>query len=119
MIRHASLHRGGHAQGLVDANKVVVHGGQSEGTRVVLYFLAEPVGQSGVAPVLHPDAQIKALHIRCGDMLRFRLADDALTLGAYYYRRTVAALPSGDWPYIFTSTLWSTSLPNDVLIASR
>jgi len=43
VIGYASFHSWGNAQGLMDAAEIVVHEIDSQGMRVILYFLAERI----------------------------------------------------------------------------
>ena len=75
------FHRRGNAQGLVDANEVVVHMEQSQHSDVIFQLLAEGVRQPGEPPHIHPHVEILSLNVRRADMLRVGRTDDGLSLG--------------------------------------
>src|ERR1022692_622024 len=89
------FHRRGNAQGLVDANEVVVHMEQSQHSDVIFQFLAEGVRQPGEPPHTHPHVEILSLNVRRADMLRVWRTDDRLSLGPKTLRRAVTGCSLG------------------------
>ena len=62
-IRHASGHRGRHAQRAVNLDKVVREAAKRNRRAMVLDFLTEGIRQAGESPHRHPDREIVVLHV--------------------------------------------------------
>lgn len=71
MMSHPRRHRRGSVnpsplfgQRLMHSTEVVVHHGQRERVSVILHLLTKGVGQSRVAPVLHPDGEVELRRVQ-------------------------------------------------------
>lgn len=63
MIANPGFHGRRHAQGLMDAPKVVEHEVQGHGMPQVLDLLAEAIGQAGEASHIHAHCEILPLNV--------------------------------------------------------
>src|SRR5258707_1972812 len=68
-ISHASSHRRGHAKGLVDPAKVIIHVVQRDGQSVIFQFLLESIGKPSKSPAAHAQRLILTLCVAVGNML--------------------------------------------------
>ena len=68
MIGHAQRHRRRHADRLMHSAEIVVRDEQRHSRPVVPQLLGKAVGQSREPALLHPQRQIAALDIACGDV---------------------------------------------------
>ena len=95
MITDASFHRRSDAQGLVNANEIVVHMKQRQHSDVIFELLTEGVRQPGESPHIHPHVEILSLNVGRADMLVVGRADNVDTLGAQTLRRAVTGCSLG------------------------
>ena len=95
-IRHASGHRRGYAQRLMDANEIVVGHEQRDRVRVVLDLFREAVRQPGEAAHVHPHRQVRALGVARADMTGVGVALDGHLASADAVGGAVSALGAFD-----------------------
>jgi len=72
--------------------EVVIHIVESYGVSVVLYFLAESVGEPGKSAHGHSHGKVLPLDVGCTDVRRVRVANDGLHVGADTLGGAVEAL---------------------------
>src|SRR5258708_38757201 len=75
-------HRRSAAKRFMDARAIVMSEIDRGLMTMILYLLAEGVGESRHAARFHPDVEVLPLDVRCGDELRVRLAEDGFQLRA-------------------------------------
>jgi hypothetical protein len=93
MISHARFHRRRHAQGLVDADEVVVHMKQRQHSDVIFEFLTKGISQPSEPAHVHPHVEILSFNVRRADVLRVGRTNDRLSFGAKTLRRAVTGCP--------------------------
>ena len=77
----------------MDSREVVVHEVQGDGVGVVLYFLAEGVGQPREPTHLHSHREVLALDIARRHVLWVRIATDLSLPGSVALSRGIAVIP--------------------------
>jgi hypothetical protein len=91
----ARFHRRGDAQGLMDANEIVVHMKQGQHSDVIFELLAEGVSQPGEAPHIHPHVKVLPFNVGRADVFVVGRTDNVNPLGAKTLRRAVTGRSLG------------------------